>query len=158
MLEDKLKWRRVTPSNTEHVVGKRCVRKWKKIYLWLIPDQHGRTDGRVALFRVHLPGYYVISLVLFRSRVSSGVDSDCGYCWDCAVHFPDYLVSECDSASPEANVNSHLRRFCLRHPHVRDVCDIGQHLFWGSNIAWYLTAVMFLLNNTFIQVTRPISS
>ncbi|KAB8210538.1 transmembrane amino acid transporter protein-domain-containing protein [Aspergillus parasiticus] len=42
-------------------------------------------------------------------------------------------------------------RFCLRHPHVRDVCDIGQHLFWGSNIAWYLTAVMFLLNNTFIQ-------
>ncbi|PTU22573.1 hypothetical protein P175DRAFT_0137782 [Aspergillus ochraceoroseus IBT 24754] len=42
-------------------------------------------------------------------------------------------------------------RFCLRHPHVRDVCDIGQHLFWGSKIAWYLTAVMFLLNNTFIQ-------
>ncbi|KAL2872023.1 putative neutral amino acid permease [Aspergillus lucknowensis] len=42
-------------------------------------------------------------------------------------------------------------RFCLRHPHIRDVCDIGQHLFWGSRIAWYLTAVMFLLNNTFIQ-------
>ncbi|KAL4872809.1 hypothetical protein BDV12DRAFT_161565 [Aspergillus spectabilis] len=42
-------------------------------------------------------------------------------------------------------------RFCLRHPHIRDVCDIGQHLFWGSKIAWYLTAVMFLLNNTFIQ-------
>ncbi|KAI9371394.1 transmembrane amino acid transporter protein-domain-containing protein [Aspergillus egyptiacus] len=42
-------------------------------------------------------------------------------------------------------------RFCLRHPHIRDVCDIGQHLFWGSRAAWYLTAVMFLLNNTFIQ-------
>ncbi|KAE8144125.1 transmembrane amino acid transporter protein-domain-containing protein [Aspergillus avenaceus] len=42
-------------------------------------------------------------------------------------------------------------RFCLRHPHVRDVCDIGQHLFFNSKIAWYLTAVMFLLNNTFIQ-------
>ncbi|KAL2858319.1 transmembrane amino acid transporter protein-domain-containing protein [Aspergillus pseudodeflectus] len=42
-------------------------------------------------------------------------------------------------------------RFCLRHPHIRDVCDIGQHLFFGSRIAWYLTAVMFLLNNTFIQ-------
>ncbi|KAL4893993.1 transmembrane amino acid transporter protein-domain-containing protein [Aspergillus ambiguus] len=42
-------------------------------------------------------------------------------------------------------------KFCLRHPHVRDVCDIGQHLFWGSRVAWYLTAVMFLLNNTFIQ-------
>ncbi|GES58989.1 amino acid transporter [Aspergillus terreus] len=42
-------------------------------------------------------------------------------------------------------------KFCLRHPHVRDVCDIGQHLFWDSRIAWYLTAIMFLLNNTFIQ-------
>ncbi|RDW76449.1 putative neutral amino acid permease [Aspergillus mulundensis] len=42
-------------------------------------------------------------------------------------------------------------RFCLRHPHIRDVCDIGQHLFWGSRAAWYFTAVMFLLNNTFIQ-------
>ncbi|KAL4948082.1 transmembrane amino acid transporter protein-domain-containing protein [Aspergillus filifer] len=42
-------------------------------------------------------------------------------------------------------------RFCLRHPHIRDVCDIGQHLFWGSKLVWYLTAVMFLLNNTFIQ-------
>ncbi|KAI9928837.1 hypothetical protein MW887_002058 [Aspergillus wentii] len=42
-------------------------------------------------------------------------------------------------------------RFCLRHPEVRDVCDIGQYLFWDSKIAWYLTAIMFLLNNTFIQ-------
>ncbi|KAK5044605.1 hypothetical protein LTR84_010619 [Exophiala bonariae] len=41
--------------------------------------------------------------------------------------------------------------FCLRHPEVRDVCDIGQMLFWNSKWAWYATAVMFLLNNTFIQ-------
>ncbi|KAI9841751.1 MAG: hypothetical protein M1837_000412 [Sclerophora amabilis] len=41
--------------------------------------------------------------------------------------------------------------FCLRHPEVRDVCDIGQMLFWGKKWAWYLTAAMFLLNNTFIQ-------
>ena len=128
---------------------------WNRVSSWLGADQDGRTDGRVALFRIHLPGYYVISLVLFRSRVSSGFDSDRGYCWDCAVHFPDYLVSECDSAFREAKINSCLRKFCLRHPHVRDVCDIGQHLFWDSKIAWYLTAVMFLLNNTFIQVTSP---
>lgn len=44
------------------------------------------------------------------------------------------------------------RRFCLRHPEVRDVCDIGQYLFWNSRIVWYLTAIMFLLNNTVIQV------
>ncbi|CAK45327.1 hypothetical protein CBS63078_5539 [Aspergillus niger] len=42
-------------------------------------------------------------------------------------------------------------KFCLRHPHVRDVCDIGQMIFWDSKIVWYLTAIMFLLNNTFIQ-------
>ncbi|KAK5132916.1 hypothetical protein LTR08_008362 [Meristemomyces frigidus] len=41
--------------------------------------------------------------------------------------------------------------FCLRHPEVKDVCDIGQMLFWGKRWAWWATAVMFLLNNTFIQ-------
>ena len=45
-----------------------------------------------------------------------------------------------------------LWEFCLRHPEVRDVCDIGQMLFWGKTWAWYATAVMFVLNNTFIQV------
>jgi amino acid permease len=45
-----------------------------------------------------------------------------------------------------------LWEFCLRHPEVRDVCDIGQMLFWGKQWAWYATAVMFILNNTFIQV------
>ncbi|KAK7741003.1 hypothetical protein SLS53_005066 [Cytospora paraplurivora] len=41
--------------------------------------------------------------------------------------------------------------FCLRHPEVRDVCDIGQMIFWNKKWAWWFTAVMFLLNNTFIQ-------
>ncbi|KAI5780534.1 transmembrane amino acid transporter protein-domain-containing protein [Geopyxis carbonaria] len=44
-----------------------------------------------------------------------------------------------------------LWRYCLRHPEVKDVCDIGQKLFWGKRWAWYATAVCFLLNNTFIQ-------
>jgi hypothetical protein len=48
-----------------------------------------------------------------------------------------------------------LWEFCLRHPEVRDVCDIGQMLFWGKEWAWYATAVMFILNNTFIQVSHP---
>ncbi|KAM0504678.1 hypothetical protein ACHAP6_007061 [Verticillium nonalfalfae] len=42
-------------------------------------------------------------------------------------------------------------KFCLRHPEVRDICDIGQMLFWGHRWAWWATAVMFILNNTFIQ-------
>lgn len=28
-------------------------------------------------------------------------------------------------------------------------------LFWGQKWAWYFTAIMFLLNNTFIQVSKP---
>jgi hypothetical protein len=39
----------------------------------------------------------------------------------------------------------------MRHPDVKDVCDIGQILFWNKKWAWWATAVMFLLNNTFIQ-------
>jgi len=44
-----------------------------------------------------------------------------------------------------------LWRFCLKHPEIRDVCDIGRMLFGGSDIAYNVTAVMFILNNTFIQ-------
>lgn len=44
------------------------------------------------------------------------------------------------------------REFCLRHPELRDVCDVGQMLYFGWTWAWYFTAAMFLLNNTFIQV------
>lgn len=47
------------------------------------------------------------------------------------------------------------REFCLRHPEVKDVCDIGQMLFFNARWAWWFTAVMFLLNNTFIQVSKP---
>ncbi|KAL9595141.1 MAG: hypothetical protein Q9219_006629 [cf. Caloplaca sp. 3 TL-2023] len=41
--------------------------------------------------------------------------------------------------------------FCLRHPEIRDVCDLGQMLYYGWRWVWYGTAAMFLLNNTFIQ-------
>ncbi|KAK3720387.1 hypothetical protein LTR37_003798 [Vermiconidia calcicola] len=41
--------------------------------------------------------------------------------------------------------------FCIRHPEVKDVCDVGQMLLWNKRWAWWFTGVMFLLNNTFIQ-------
>lgn len=44
-----------------------------------------------------------------------------------------------------------LWRYCLKHPEVRDVCDIGRQLFGGSQVAYNITAVFFILNNTFIQ-------
>ncbi|KAI1823060.1 amino acid transporter [Xylaria intraflava] len=50
-----------------------------------------------------------------------------------------------------------LWQFCLRHPEVRDVCDIGQMLFWNKEWAWWFTAVMFILNNTFIQALHVLT-
>ena len=47
--------------------------------------------------------------------------------------------------------------FCLRHPEVRDVCDLGQMLFYNWKWVWYATAVMFLLNNTFIQALHVLT-
>jgi hypothetical protein len=44
-----------------------------------------------------------------------------------------------------------LWRYCLKHPEIRDVCDIGRMLFGGSQLAYNVTAVFFILNNTFIQ-------
>ncbi|KAK7035767.1 kinase domain-containing protein [Favolaschia claudopus] len=42
-------------------------------------------------------------------------------------------------------------KFCLKHPEVRDVCDIGRIIFGGSEWGYNFTAAMFILNNTFIQ-------
>ena len=53
---------------------------------------------------------------------------------------------------PGSGAYIHFREFCLRHPELRDVCDVGQMLYFGWTWVWYFTAAMFLLNNTFIQV------
>lgn len=44
--------------------------------------------------------------------------------------------------------------FCLRHPEVRDVCDVGEMIFWNKRWAWWFTTVMFLLNNTVSRFTH----
>lgn len=41
--------------------------------------------------------------------------------------------------------------YCVAYPHLIDVADIGQHLFFGSRWAYYATSVCFLLNNLLIQ-------
>jgi hypothetical protein len=43
----------------------------------------------------------------------------------------------------------------MRHPEIRDVCDLGQMIFYNQRWAFWFTAVMFILNNTFIQVRTP---
>ncbi|CAN6653852.1 hypothetical protein TRVA0_026S02190 [Trichomonascus vanleenenianus] len=44
-----------------------------------------------------------------------------------------------------------LHQYCLRHPDVQDLCDVGKKLCGGSKFAWLLTAIAFVLNNIFIE-------
>lgn len=47
--------------------------------------------------------------------------------------------------------------YVAAYPHITNVCDIGQHLFFGSNIVWYITAFAFLLNNVLIQALHVLT-
>lgn len=49
-------------------------------------------DRRAALLRVHLSGYYVISMVLLRPGSDPRSDSDGVRGWCGSVHFADSLV------------------------------------------------------------------
>ena len=111
-------------------------------------------DCCVALLRVYLPSYHVVPILLLHPRLGSwSHNNSCRghvrtvYVLDCLVSH--YFVSLFESRD---DAHIHLREFCLRHPEIRDVCDVGQMLYFGWTWVWYLTAAMFLLNNTFIQV------
>lgn len=41
--------------------------------------------------------------------------------------------------------------YCIAFPDITSICEIGKHLFWGSNIVWWATAFCFIANNTLIQ-------
>lgn len=44
-----------------------------------------------------------------------------------------------------------LSRYCLRHPHLLNICDIGYQIFGKNQIAYELTAIALILNNVFIM-------
>ncbi|EST05001.2 Amino acid transporter, transmembrane [Kalmanozyma brasiliensis GHG001] len=44
-----------------------------------------------------------------------------------------------------------LWRYCLKHPHILNICDIGYQIFGKSKIAYELTALALVLNNVFIM-------
>lgn len=50
-----------------------------------------------------------------------------------------------------------LWEFCLRHPHIKDMCDAGQVIFGNKRWGWYFTATMFIINNMFIQGTHVLT-
>jgi hypothetical protein len=107
------------------------------------------SDSGSAVLGVYLFGYHVIPLLLLGVGTCAGPDLNCRSSRVRALHVADCLVCMAFPNYIPQLMND--REFCLRHPEVMDVCDIGQMLFWNSQFAWYFTAVMFLLNNTFIQ-------
>lgn len=44
-----------------------------------------------------------------------------------------------------------LWEYCMRHPNLINIADIGRQLFGGSWIAYELTALALILNNTFLM-------
>ncbi|GAC99099.1 amino acid transporter [Pseudozyma hubeiensis SY62] len=44
-----------------------------------------------------------------------------------------------------------LWRYCLKHPQLLNICDIGYQIFGKSKIAYELTAIALILNNVFIM-------
>lgn len=110
-------------------------------------------DCCITLFRVHLYSNHVISMVIFHTGTDTWSPIDINNCNGCLIYFINNLVSGMLSQyQVERILKKACRKFCLRHPEVRDVCDISKILFFDSNIVWYIAAAMFLLNNTFIQV------
>ena len=113
------------------------------------------TDCCFALLGVYLFGYHVIPILLFGFGIGSWSDYHGGRRHVCAIHVLDCMVSRvsAQTARPAISTYTRSREFCLRHPEIRDVCDVGQMLYFGWTWVWYLTAAMFLLNNTFIQAS-----
>lgn len=107
-------------------------------------------DCSAPVRRIHLLGHNVVSILLLGPRPGSWPDPDRGPSRVRSLHLTRCLVGQ-GSLRFRSPTDYGDREFCLRHPETRDVCDIGQMLFWNSRIAWYLTAIMFVLNNTFIQ-------
>lgn len=109
-------------------------------------------DRSAVILRVYLLGYHVLPILI---RVHG--TRPWPHLHGCRgrnrfIHLIDYLVSLLAIVDVNLRLTLYPREFCLRHPEVRDVCDIGQLLFWNSRWAWWFTAVMFVLNNAFIQV------
>ena len=113
------------------------------------------TDCCVIVLGIHLSRHHVIPILLLRLGIGSWSNYHGGRRHVCAIHVLNRMVSRISAQTAWSAISTYTpsREFCLRHPEIRDVCDVGQMLYFGWTWVWYLTAAMFLLNNTFIQVS-----
>lgn len=132
--------------------GRKCVFSSTKAYGSLILS--GPLDGSSVILRIHLSSDGVVSLVRYQSVPHMYASIDSPLCIERSFSvlgmLPGVLVTLA-VASTCLYTSLILGRFCMKHPEMRDICDIGQYLFGGSQLAYNLTSIMFILNNVFIQ-------
>jgi hypothetical protein len=144
----KLHGRVNTISSIVLAHGKRCG-----CFHFLLCTSTLPLDRCLAFLRIYLPSNHVFPLVNdlhLRGTHSSPHLSNRSYS---VLGLVPGLVLTIGIAALVLYTSLVLWRFCLAHPHIRDVCDVGQLLFGGRTWAYNITAVFFILNNVFIQGT-----
>lgn len=116
-----------------------------KTYL-LLPQ-----DSRSVILRIHLSCHPFIPLVSLRRFYTTSVRADLMSRSYSILGLVPGIIVTLAVASSCLYTSLVLWRYCLKHPELRDICDIGQKLFGGSQIAYNITCLFFMLNNTFIQ-------
>ncbi|KAJ7177001.1 hypothetical protein C8R46DRAFT_1213568 [Mycena filopes] len=115
--------------------------------IYSVSDQIARENGHTIRYRTC--SWQKTTALLMSEYICLAILS---FPWSFSVlgMLPGVIVTIAVAASVQYT-SYILWKFCMKHPEVRDVCDIGRIIFGGSEIAYNLTAVMFVLNNTFIQ-------
>ncbi len=116
---------------------------------------HSNIDCSTTLQRVHMPRHHVLPMVRPLLSVCYTADRP-RRSFSVLGLVPGIIVTISVAASVQYT-SLILWRFCLKHPEIRDVCDIGRMLFGGSELAYNVTSVFFILNNTFIQGAPRVS-
>ena len=119
-------------------------------------DTMSAIDCSSALQRVHMSRNPVIPMVRDLPTTSLLAADGAYRSFSVLGMVPGVIVTISVAASVQYT-SLILWRFCLKHPEIRDVCDIGKMLFGGSELAYNITAVFFILNNTFIQGAFTVS-
>jgi hypothetical protein len=115
------------------------------------------TDRCVVILRVHLLGHSIVSVVSREMTLSVYGSSQLDRSYSVLGLVPGVMLTVAVAATVQYT-SLIIWRFCLKHPELRDVCDIGRVLFGGSKVAYRLTMLMFILNNTFIQGKKLLPS
>lgn len=120
------------------------------------------SDGWTSVLRIYISGCINISMVRVHTRVIGQLQarSDMSLtkflpytlyrAFSIVGIVPGVIMTVICAASVQYT-SLILWRLCLKHPEIRDGCDVALVIFGGSRFAYHFTSVMFILCNVFIQ-------